>query len=69
MRKKLNFFVGGSRVSIRLDPENIRDMKFGIKTLFILTLAVFVNLVSAASQKYNVPVSYTHLTLPTKRIV
>ena len=54
VRKKLNFFVGGSRVSIRLDPEIIRDMKFGIKTLFILTLAVFVNLVSAASQKYNV---------------
>ena len=53
-RKKLNLFVGGSRILTRLDSEGIRNMKIGIKTLFILALVFLVNLVSAAPQKYNV---------------
>ena len=40
-----------------------------LKALAVLSLVSLPALVSAENSYSNAPVSYTHLTLPTKRIV
>ena len=66
---KKSFTIGNHRTSISLEPEfwDALELKANEQDVSLSKLVLKID--NEKPKDYNNPVSYTHLTLPTKRIV